>query len=79
MDTLKTICSNVYGTETTEEFRPLIRKYHEKVTELTSSFVKECVEQNIEYNSAYGLLLSMVMGELSLSYCHKCLDDMEKK
>lgn len=66
----------MYGTE---ELRPFIRKYYEKITELKRCFVSKCAEENIEYNSTFGFFLEMVMGELYMGYCHKCLDDMRKR
>lgn len=75
---MKTICSDKYGTKVTEELKPFIDKYNDKIRKLTEEFVSDCIEKDIEYNSAYGIFLSMTMGELSSSYFQKSIDDLPR-
>lgn len=75
---MKTICSDKYGMKVTEELKPFIDKYNDKIRNLTKEFANDCIEKDIEYNSAYGIFLSMVMGELSSSYFQKSIDDLPR-
>ena len=79
MDKIKTICADKYGIETTEELKPFANKYLNKIRELANEFVNECVDQDIENSSAYGMFLSMVMGELTMAYGKRCLRDLNQK
>lgn len=55
MEKLVTICSDKYGMETTiDELKPFVSKYTDRLRELAKEFVDECVDKNIEINSAEG-------------------------
>ena len=77
MDNIKTICSDVYGMETSEEFKDFVNKYESKMDDLAKEFVEDCVDNCIEFESAHGLFLSMAMTELSLMYAKKALKDIK--
>lgn len=79
MGNLRTICVDKYGMEMTEELKPFADKYLDKIRELAKEFVNEYVDQDIENGSAYGMFLSMVMGELTMAYGKRCLRDLNQK
>lgn len=76
MVTLKTICLDKYGSKTNDELKQFIKKYDDKIHKLTKEFVNESVDQNIEHNSAYGMFLSITMGNLSSAYFDRCVRDL---
>ena len=59
--------------------KPFANKSLNKIGELAKEFVNERVDQDIENSSAYGMLLSMVMGELTMAYGKRCLRDLNQK
>ena len=79
MESLKTFSSDAYGMGTPEELMYLVDKYTEKMRELTKNFVDDCIENNIEYLSAYGAMFSWMMQELTMHYCKKYSDDKKAK
>lgn len=78
MEQLKTLCADSLGTGISEELKPFVEKYHEKLDVLIKEYVEECLEENIDYCSAYGFILSRTMCLLSLHYCKSGLMDKTK-
>lgn len=75
---MKTICSDKYGMNITEELKSFVDKYNNKIHKLAEEFVSDCIEKDIEYSSAYGIFLSMTMGELSSAYFQKSIDNLPR-
>ena len=70
---MKTLSADCLGMGVIEELFPFVDKYHDKVDALAKEFVEDCIEENIDYCSAYGFLLSRLMCQLSVHYCHSGL------
>lgn len=75
---LKTLSVDEFGTNIPEELVPFVRKYHDKLEIFTEEFVKDCIEENIDYCSAYGFVFSRAMGLLTMKYS-KALCEKEKQ
>lgn len=73
-DQLKTLCIDSLGTNVPEDLKPFVLKYHDKLDELTKEFVKDCLSKNVEYCSAYGFIISRIVGLLSFHYCKSSND-----
>lgn len=77
MKLLKTLSIDALGTTAPEELIPFVEKYHNKLETFTEEFVKDCIEQNIDYCSAYGFVFSRAMSLLTMKYS-KALYEIEK-
>ncbi len=75
---IKTICLDKYGSKVNDELKQFYKKYQDKIYELTKEFANECVDQNIEYTSAFGLFLSFMMQGLSCAYFERHGEDLPK-
>lgn len=73
MKRLKTLSTDCFGTDTPKELIPLVEKYHNRLDILAKEFVEDCIEENIDYNSAYGFILSRLMCQLTIHYCKSTL------
>lgn len=68
MEKLKTICSDIYGMETSKEMQDLMDRHSNKIYEVAKDFAEDCVRNNVEYCSAYGIFSTIAMGKLTAAY-----------
>lgn len=78
MKSLKTLSVDELGTDTPKELIPFVKKYHDKLEIFTEEFVKDCINENIDYCSAYGFVFSRAMALSTMKYS-KALYEAEKR
>lgn len=54
--------------ETSKEMRELIDRHSGEIYEVAKAFAEDCVKNNIEYCSAFGIFESLIMGNLTAAY-----------
>lgn len=57
---VKNLCIDAFGTDAPEDTIHIIENYHERIVDLVDDYVNDCIENNIEYLSSLGFLLSRV-------------------
>ena len=65
------MCIDALGSKTSDELIPIVEKYHKKLDELTDEFVDDCINENIEYCSAFGFLFSRLDHMLAMKYAKR--------
>jgi len=65
------MCIDAFGSKTPDELIPIVEKYHKKLDELTDEFVDDCINENIEYCSAFGFLFSRLDHLLAMKYAKR--------
>ena len=68
MTKLKTICSDIYGMEMSKEMQDLMDRHSNKFFEVAKDFAEDCVKNNVEYCSAFGIFESLTIGQLTAAY-----------
>ena len=54
--------------ETSKEMQDLMDRHSNKIYEVVKDFAEDCVKNNAEYCSAYGIFLTIAMGKLTAAY-----------